>query len=232
MRYFSLFCYWMLLLPLNFINNLDDDKILYPAIQPDQLRICSPIATDSVPELPKIISDPYHPPPMGQDRRHQGVDFAFYRHKGYASILGVPVQSILPGRIAAAIPNSFPFGNLIIVETPYDQLPNQVIQELAISNRESLYILYAHLQEKPEIQIGEKTIPCQKLGAAGKSGNAGAAHLHLEMRIGPQAKIFSSMSYYQLGISAEARLNYKLWRTSGIFRHIDPMKLLSPDLIH
>ena len=164
---------------------------------------------------------------MGQDQRHQGVDFAYYRHKGYASILGVSVQSVLPGRIATAIPNSFPFGNMVIVETHFDLLPFQMTHKLGITNQESLYILYAHLQEEPDLQIGDIISHCQKLGAVGKSGNAGAAHLHLETRIGPAGKTFSSMSFYHKSASIEARQNYKLWRTSGIFRHFDPMELLS-----
>jgi len=226
MRYFVLLCSLILIFTPNLaVLGQENTHYFFPT-ETSQFHICSPLSSDSLSELPKIISDPYHPPPLGHDQRHQGVDFAFYRHKGYESILGIPVQSVLPGRIAAAIPNSFPFGNLVIVETHYELLPFQVIHKLGITNKESLYILYAHLQEEPDFQIGDIISHCQKLGAVGKSGNAGAAHLHLETRIGPAGKTFSSMSFYHKSASTEARQNYKLWRTSGLFQHFDPMELL------
>jgi len=38
------------------------------------------------------------------------------------------------------------------------------------------------------------------------------------------------MSYYLADTTPEEKENYILWRTSGEFRHFDPMELLLPDL--
>jgi hypothetical protein len=63
----------------------------------------------------------------------------------------------------------------------------------------------------------------------GKSGNAGIAHLHLEARLGPPSARFESMAYYKTDATGEEKNNYTRWRTSGDFRHFDPMLLLTYD---
>ena len=192
-----------------------------PAVQ-----ICSPLAEHRLNELAAIISDPYHPPPMGKDDRHQGVDFSYYRQAGRATIEGEGVQSVLAGRVAAAIQDSFPFGNLVIVETAKDDLPDDLLQALKPAQGQSLYVLYAHLEAPPLVQPGDPIQACQALGAVGKSGNAGVAHLHLETRFGPADRVFSGMAYYTPQASQQERDNYVLWRMSGVFQHFDPMVLL------
>jgi murein DD-endopeptidase MepM/ murein hydrolase activator NlpD len=67
---------------------------------------------------------------------------------------------------------------------------------------------------------------CQPIGKVGKSGNAGVAHLHLEMRIGKAEKTFASLAYYVADATPEERQTYRWWRTSGEFRAIDPMLVL------
>jgi murein DD-endopeptidase MepM/ murein hydrolase activator NlpD len=189
-------------------------------------RPCSPLAEHRLGELAAILSDPYHPPPMGKDDRHQGVDFSYYRQGGRASIEGEGVQSILAGAVAAAIHDSFPFGNLVIIETRKGDLPDYLLQALTLADGQSLYVLYAHLQAPALAQAGDSVQACQALGAVGKSGNAGVAHLHLETRIGPAGTTFSGMAYYTLQASKVERDNYVLWRMSGVFQHFDPMILL------
>lgn len=191
------------------------------------MRVCSPLADHPLDELPAIISDPYHPPPMGKDDRHQGVDFSYYRQVGRATIEGEGVQSILTGRVAAAINDSFPFGNLVIVESAKENLPVDLLQKLNLEAGKSLYILYAHLQSPPLVQPGDAVQACQALDAVGKSGNAGVAHLHLETRIGPAGTLFSGMAYYTPQANPQDRENYVLWRKSGVFQHFDPMILLA-----
>jgi murein DD-endopeptidase MepM/ murein hydrolase activator NlpD len=191
-------------------------------------RICSPLDGHPLDQLPAIISDPYHPPPMGKDDRHQGVDFSYYRQGGRATIEGEGVQSVLAGRVAAAIRDSFPFGNLVIVETTKDDLPYDLLQKLRLGDGQSLYVLYAHLEAPPLVQLGDTVQACQALGAVGKSGNAGVAHLHLETRLGPPGTLFSGMAYYIAQASQLERDNYVLWRMSGVFQHFDPMILLVP----
>jgi murein DD-endopeptidase MepM/ murein hydrolase activator NlpD len=189
--------------------------------------ICTPLEKHELGDLPGIVSDPYHPPPMGKDDRHQGVDFSYYRRGDRLSIAGVVVQSVLAGKVAAAISESFPFGNLVIIETPNEILPVEVKEKFGIKPDESLYLLYAHLQDPPPVRLGAQIQACQPIGAVGKSGNAGVAHLHLETRIGPAGVQFPEMGYYRAEATADQKRYYTLWRTSGIFRHFDPMALLS-----
>ena len=202
-----------------------------PTVQAENpdFSLCSPLEDHPLAELPQIISDPYHPPPMGKDDRHQGVDFSYYRRGERSSIQGVGVQSVLPGVAAASIQDSYPFGNLVIVETPGSRLPDWLRERFGIAEGESLYIFYAHMDQAPEVEPGQAVQECQPLGVVGKSGNAGVAHLHLEMRIGPSGRLFPVMGYYLADVTPEERENYLLWRTSGVFRHFDPMRLLAAE---
>jgi murein DD-endopeptidase MepM/ murein hydrolase activator NlpD len=197
-----------------------------PTVEP-VYQPCSPLADISLPELPEIISDPYHPPPMGKDDRHQGVDFSYYRRGDRMSIEGVEIQAVLPGRLAAAVTDSFPFGNFVIIETPGSELPPVVRERFSIPEGESLYTLYAHLLAPPEVRLGDAVQVCEVLGQVGKTGNAGVAHLHLEMRHGPAQTRFPVMAYYQAQHTDQERQNYLLWATSGKFLHFDPMDFLS-----
>jgi murein DD-endopeptidase MepM/ murein hydrolase activator NlpD len=198
-----------------------------PSATPPPFQLCSPLAEHALEELPEIISDPYHPPPPGKEERHQGVDFSYYRRGDRLSIQGVSVQSILSGVAAASLEDKFPYGNMVIVETPIEDLPAELAERLDYSYGESLYILYAHMEQAPQVTLGETVNACQGLGAVGKSGNAGVTHLHIETRIGPASQQFSSMAYYDLKASEEEKANYLRWRISWDFRHFDPMDLLA-----
>lgn len=205
-------------------------RLAIQTVTPTSLPIfqpCSPLSGISLQELPEIISDPYHPPPMGKDDRHQGVDFSYYRRGERTSIQGVVIQSVLPGRVAASIRESFPFGNFVIIETPGADLPVEVRQRFDILEEESLYILYAHMQAAPQAALGDRAEACQKVGEVGKSGNAGVAHLHLEMRHGPAGAQFPVMAYYLASNTLPERANYLEWATSGTFLHFDPMDFLT-----
>jgi murein DD-endopeptidase MepM/ murein hydrolase activator NlpD len=137
----------------------------------------------------------------------------------------------LQGVVALAIRDSFPFGNAVIVETSAAILPDALKQEFEVVEGKSLYILYAHLDESsPEVVLGQAVSACETLGYVGKTGNAGAAHLHLETRLGPSGARFPEFSYYREEDSDEARVNYRYWSTSGNFRHFDPMRLLLIEL--
>jgi murein DD-endopeptidase MepM/ murein hydrolase activator NlpD len=190
-------------------------------------RICSPLVPHSIQDLPKIVSDPYDPPKSwSSDERHQGVDFSYHHWKEAGSILGVGVQTVLAGRVAAALSDTFPYGNLVMVETPYEDLPPSLVEALKIAEGQSIYLLYGHLLSTPLASLGDDVSACQLIGAVGRSGNAEVAHLHLEARRGPPGGSFSSMSRFIEGATAEEKANYNLWRTSGVYRHFDPMILL------
>ena len=174
-----------------------------------------------------IISSPYSPPPPGHDERHHGVDFSYYQFGGRDSIAGVGVQSILRGRISAVIKDSFPCGNFFIIETPYSYIPQTLRSNLQIEPNQSIYLLYAHMEQEKKLDLGMDVYSCQLLGKVGRSGNTEVIHLHLETRIGPAGKTFSSMGYYFDEASAEEKQNYNLWRRSGLFRLVNPMDLLN-----
>lgn len=191
-------------------------------------RLCSPLVDDPLDALPQIISDPYHPPPPGREERHHGVDFAYYNRHERASIEGAGVQAVLSGAVAAALANTFPYGNLIIIETPAGRLPHELAARLGLAAEQSLYILFAHLQSAPVVALDGRVEACQALGSVGRSGNAGGNHLHVETRAGPPGMRFTQMGYYTAKNTPEERENYLLWRTSGTFQHFDPMLLLQP----
>ncbi|MGB9673475.1 MAG: hypothetical protein ACPL3P_04995, partial [Anaerolineales bacterium] len=68
---------------------------------------------------------------------------------------------------------------------------------------------------------------CQMLGRVGNSGNATVAHLHLETRMGVAGMVFPSMAYYTKDATSEERSAYLWWRTSGNFKHFDPLLIFS-----
>jgi murein DD-endopeptidase MepM/ murein hydrolase activator NlpD len=200
-----------------------------PTITPTSVpafRLCSPLAEHQVSDLPGIVSSPYDPPPMGKDDRHQGVDFAYYNQGGRESILGEGVTAILPGWVVTVIPDRLPYGNMVILETPRERLSAEIIQGLGIEPGESLYHLYAHFLEVPLPSPGAWVECGDLIGQVGATGyNIPVAHLHLETRIGPAGKRFDGMGYYDTQASESDRVNYELWRMSGVFRHFDPMVL-------
>jgi murein DD-endopeptidase MepM/ murein hydrolase activator NlpD len=196
------------------------------ATQVRPFKICSPLAEQTLADLPLITSDPYHPPPAGDEARHHGVDFAYYNRDGRASILGESVQAVMTGQVAAAVTDRFPYGNVVIIETRAGQLPADIAGRINISSDQSLYVLFAHLQNSPLVKLNESVDACQPIGAAGSSGNAGGAHLHLEMRIGPPGERFPSLAYYKMDATPEERQAYLRWRIGGEFNHFDPMLVL------
>ncbi len=194
---------------------------------PPPFKICSPLIDTPFEDLSQIIADPYRPPPPGSELRHHGVDFAYFHRFDRAAIEGAGIQSVLKGLVAAAIVDSFPYGNMLIIETPGVALPAQLASQIQIGAGESLYVLYAHMERPPALRLGDNVESCQSLGTVGKSGNAGGAHLHLETRLGPSGTRFTGMAYYKAWATDEQRSNYLLWRTSGTYRHFDPMTVFS-----
>ena len=193
----------------------------------DSNTICSPITEIPLLELPEIVSAPYNPPPMGKDDRHQGVDFSFYRRGDLISIDGLTIQSVFDGRVAGSIEDSFPYGNFIIIETTLENLPEEIAEKLGIDEGQSLYVLYAHMTDAPIVSVSQELSSCTYLGTVGVSGNAGIPHLHLEVRIGQRGQSFEGMAYYSTQTSELERINYEIWRMSGNFVHIDPMRIFT-----
>jgi murein DD-endopeptidase MepM/ murein hydrolase activator NlpD len=193
-----------------------------------EFQICSPLDNILREDLPRLVSDGYAPPPrLRPDDRHHGVDFAYYHWKGGGPIAGTEVQSVLAGRVAMALEDTFPYGNVVIVETPREDLPEELIQSLELPQGQSLYLLYAHLQEESlQVQVNDPVSACQSIGAVGRTGNTKAYHLHLETRSGPPGLTLTGMSAFTDTASDEEKRNYRMWRISGKYQHFDPMRLL------
>ena len=199
-----------------------------PTETPIIWKLCSPLVDHEIESLFQIISSPYNPPPMGKDDRHQGVDFAYYNQDGRASIQGEEIQAILGGWVAAVLENKLPYGNMVMIETPYTILPTSIVTNLEISGTESLYHSYAHMEFPAVVELGQWVDCGDFLGRVGKTGyNIPVAHLHLETRLGPSGWRFTGIAYYDTQATEEERNNYEVWRMSGVFRHFDPMLLFS-----
>ncbi len=215
-------------------------------------QVCSPLEGISLAELPQLMTgDVFNPPAPGHEDGHHGVDFAFYRRGNLTTMLGLPVQAILPGKVAAVIDNEKPYGNAIIIETPLENIPTQWHTTINLSapiatvqpdsrltcpkapaaawmssSQRSVYHLYAHLKELPVAKVGDVVSCGQVIGEVGTTGNSVNPHLHLETRIGPAGATFSGLGHYDTRISEEDRSNYCTWRVSGWFQMFDPMSLL------
>ena len=136
------------------------------------------------------------------------------------------MQAVLPGRVAAVIHDRLPYGNMLIIETTTDAIPFELLSALQMGEEESLYLLYAHFGHSPEVKLGEMVQCGQVIGEVGKTGyNIVNPHLHLEARLGPPGVTFDSMAFYTTSATELEMTNYQRWRTSGEFRHFDPLRL-------
>jgi murein DD-endopeptidase MepM/ murein hydrolase activator NlpD len=213
------------------------------------LLVCSPLDGYSLDQMAGLVSNPFHPPPPGSDDPHQAVDLADRQPGSQVALAGRVVQAVLEGSVAAVIQDRFPYGNALLVETPLEGLPIDLpaalgltepaptpIPNLALNcpevapknwqSGQSLYLLYAHLQQAPDFRSGDPITCGQAIGFVGESGNALNPHLHLEVRLGPSGARFNSLAHYDNSATLEEMDNYCTWRVRGVFRLVDPMGLL------
>jgi len=205
----------------------------------------------SLDQIAGLVSNPYHPPPPGSDNPHAGVDLADRQTGSSIALAGRPVQAVLPGWTAAIVADRFPFGNALIVETPLSTLPAEWVDGLALPppfqgtpppttltcplaglstwdvSYRSLYLLYAHLQEKPPFDLDDPVACGQDIGSVGSSGNALNPHLHLEVRVGPLGARFGSLAHYDNRATAEEMDAYCTWTVRGAFQVVDPFDLFN-----
>jgi murein DD-endopeptidase MepM/ murein hydrolase activator NlpD len=193
---------------------------------PVPFKLCSPLGGYTFEELTNIESQAFTPNRPGKDDGHQGVDFAHWRYKDLFTLEDAPIQSVLPGVVAASILDKYPYGNMIILETKYDHLPENLISLYQLKPNQSLYLLYAHLKNAPLFLSGQMVTCGENLGLVGSTGASGNAHLHFETRTGESGIRFQSMEYYQTTSTEEERANYERWRFSGEFNLFDPWLLL------
>lgn len=214
------------------------------------LKVCSPLDDISLAELgsPDLLKNPFQAPRPGMDDGHHGADFAYWSRGDRKTMLGLPIHSVLNGKVAGVIQNMQPYGNAIIIETTLGSLPLDWLPKLptpqptvipaanlycptstvhyAENSGRSLYLLYAHMNQSTALSIGE-TVSCgDVIGQIGTTGKSVNPHLHLEMRLGPPGATFPSMGHYETAYTDEEMAAYCTWRVSGLFQMFDPMLLL------
>jgi murein DD-endopeptidase MepM/ murein hydrolase activator NlpD len=162
-----------------------------------------------------------------EESTHHGVDLGYYT-RDKQLFTGTPVLAALEGQIAAVVHNTLPYGDMVILETPYAKIPAGVIASQAIPTGDSLYTLYAHLQNLQPLEVGQAITCGQQLAETGLTGWTGGPHLHFETRWGPAGQVLSPMAYYKADTTAQERANYEKWRMSGVFKLFDPMELFKP----
>lgn len=215
-------------------------------------QVCSPLQGIPIAQLPAQISNPYHPPRPGSDDPHQGVDLADFAPGSRMAVKGHAVQAVMAGKVVMVTQDRFPYGYTLLIETPLDQyalegwatvqIPTpaptfSTVQALTCPARadplthdparRSIYLLYGHLQAQPSVLPGERVSCGQTIGSVGDSGNALNPHLHFEARVGPSGMAMTSMAHYDASASNEEMSNYCLWRISGLFQLVDPLKVLT-----
>ena len=194
-----------------------------PSLATDTAELCSPIDGVEIQELKTIISQPFNVPNQLSDLGHHGVDFGSYNFHGQY-LYEVPVQAILSGQVAGITVNRPPIGNVVILETKYDDLPLFLREYLEVEPDESLYHFYGHLLDEPTVEIGTWFNCGAQINLLGKSQTV-EAHLHLETRVGKSGLIISQMAFYDTATTDEERAEYLWWRTSGELIAVDPMSI-------
>jgi murein DD-endopeptidase MepM/ murein hydrolase activator NlpD len=199
-------------------------------------KVCSPLQDHALSDLPKYLTQPLIAP-QGENKEagHHGVDFAYYRRDGVGGhINGTPIQSVLNGFMAGLGYNQV-YGNYLIIETPGEWLPADLAALYPIVSGDSLYLLYAHMQDLAPFEIHEPLDCGQVIGQVGGSGSpffVSDPHLHLETRGGPARIFIEPMAYYDTQASEEEKAEYLYWRTSETFGLFDPMLLLDFGAAH
>lgn len=189
--------------------------------------ICSPLAQYTLDDLKTIQSRGFDRPRPSTDEGHHGLDFAHWRYKDRVTLEGVAVQSVLTGVVAGMEDGSWPYGNMIIIESPADALVELGLGPQEIERGQALYILYAHMAAAPEISLGDPVACGEALGQVGNTGNSGNPHLHIETRWGPPGIRFDGMVYYTTLSTEAERANYSRWRLGNEFAVVDPWPVLN-----
>ena len=216
--------------------------------------ITSPLQDIALSDLRLITSYAYsfkYPFSEGpeDDKNHPAVDLSFYTFKNFTTVVGHPIQAILPGKVVTVTDNLYPYGNSIMIETPLAELAPELIAQMQIgkpysdeeiktrsscqpdqsriswsSDGKSIYALYAHMQSASPFRPGDLVNSGDLIGKVGASGHAvvGNEHLHLEVRVGPSDAKFGTISDYIGTATDEERYNYCIWALSEVFLPINP----------
>lgn len=199
-----------------------------PTVVPKS-EICSPLSEHDLSRIESYVSHPFAEP-IGSNLEtgHHGLDFSYYRKDGDGPpIDGNPVQAVLDGQVAGLGFDRLPYGNMIVIETAYENLPIELAALYDMQAGSSLYLLYAHMLENPALQMGEQVECAQMIGNVAGSGFSGNPHLHLETRVGPSNLLLPTMIFYDTTASIEEQEAYQDWRFAGPFELFNPLLLLT-----
>lgn len=205
---------------------------LAPEPDPAISAICTPLTDHRIEDLLLLYLTQLFIPPLGANKEtgHHGLDFAYYHggpHGGH--IEGTPIQSVLDAVVAGA-GYSAVYGYYLITETPFTNLPADLAELYDSSPEESLYLLYAHMQQPAPFELETELTCGQVLGQVGDSGDPyflTDPHLHFETRVGVAGLRLVPMNFYATDASEEQKAEYMRWRTSDTFRLSDPALLLT-----
>lgn len=213
-------------------SNSSPASSLTPSETPIPLTsICSPLRDHALVDLYNYITQPFIAP-LGENKElgHHGVDFGYYHRDGVGGPLeGNPIQSVLDGNMAGLGYNAV-YGNYLIIETSFERLPAELAAIYPVRPGESLYLLYAHMQDLAPFEIHEPLDCGQQIGQVGQSGRhpdmIAEAHLHFETRVGPSNMFIEPMAFYDTQATEAEKQEYIKWRSSGMFVPFDPMLLI------
>lgn len=227
---------------------------LTPTTPYSDFILLSPLQDIQITELLEIKTTDFIPPPPGQDNGHHGVDFAYYSRGTHQKMEGLEIYSMMSGKVVGVSNELPPYGNLIIIETPLQNIPPDLVarlpdypiatpypynprmeacgdyaSELGDFIPDTLYTLYAHMQYPATLQVGDVVHAGDLIGYVGNTGKeySGNPHLHLEMRLGTGGTEFASMGYYTTSASDAERLQYCVWRVSGRYILLNPLDVIA-----
>ena len=192
-------------------------------------QICTPLQDHELARISDYISHPYADP-IGSNKEsgHHGVDFSYYTKDGSGPpIDGNPIQSMLTGKVVGIGINRLPYGNMLVIETPFENLPNAIAEIFELKPGHSIYLLYAHMLASPIHNIGQSINCGEILGHVGNSGFSGNPHLHLETRAGPSGLILPTMIFYETTATLAEQAAYNEWRSGNTFTLFNPSIFLS-----
>jgi len=194
-------------------------------------ELCSPLLDHSFAELFDYITQPFIAP-LGENREtgHHGVDIAYFHRAGDGPhIEGTTIQSVLNGQVAGFGYNPV-YGNYIILESAAQFLPDSVVSLYSIEEGQSIYQLFAHMEEPTSFVLGDNVECAMIVGRVSDSGDqffVSDPHLHFEIRVGPADIQFGPMSFYDTLASEQEKAEYMFWRTDASFALHDPMLLIN-----
>ena len=146
-----------------------------------------------VPETPARSPLPIKPqprtfkPPTDKDLSSIGDYYKFGVHYGSGLWSGKPHPGIDVDGVEGEQIHPIGSGKIVKIGNDSPQPPAQgyghyVVVEHELVDGQKIYSIYAHLQKRPDIKIGDPINSDSVIGNMGRSGNQSQTHLHLEVR--------------------------------------------------